>query len=82
MATHRDHTQGSTNPPPPVSAFQRWGGDGWQIHPSVAEEMKAPGLTAAGFAAELGCFLAELGDVLAQVLPVTPTLAAAFWLRL
>ena len=66
---------------------------GW-THPgaTVAEEMEARGLTANGFAAELGCPVAELKGLLAGALPVTPALAAAlerawgveagFWTRL
>ncbi len=66
---------------------------GWS-HPgeTVAEEMATRGLTAASFAAELGCSVAELEGLLAGALPITPTLAAAlerawgveveFWMRL
>ena len=66
---------------------------GWS-HPgeTVAEEMTTRGLTATGFAAELGCPVAELEGLLAEALPVTPALAAAlerawgseaeFWMRL
>ena len=65
-----------------------------QSHPgeTVAEEMATRGLTAAGFAAELGCPVAELEGLLAGTLPITPALAAAlerawgaetgFWMRL
>lgn len=71
---------------------QRYG-LGWS-HPgeTVAEEMATRKLTAAGFAAELGCPVAELEGLLAGALPVTPALAAAlerawgaeveFWMRL
>ncbi len=66
---------------------------GWS-HPgeTVAEEIATRGLTADGFAAELGCPVAELEGLLTGVLPVTPALAtalerawgaeAAFWMRL
>jgi plasmid maintenance system antidote protein VapI len=48
-------------------------------HPgeTLAEEMATRGLTAAGFATELGCPVAELEGLLAGALPVTPALAAA-----
>ncbi len=66
---------------------------GWS-HPgeTVAEEMATRRLTATGFAAELGCPVAELEGLLAGALPITPALAAAleqawgveveFWTRL
>lgn len=66
---------------------------GWS-HPgeTVAEEMATRGLIAVGFAAALGCPVAELEGLLAGVLPMTPALAAAlerawgaetgFWMRL
>jgi plasmid maintenance system antidote protein VapI len=66
---------------------------GW-THPgeTVAEEMAARELAAAGFAAELGCAAAEPDGLLAGALPVMPALAAAlerawgaeagFWMRL
>ena len=66
---------------------------GWS-HPgeTVAEEMTTRGLTPTGFAAELGCPVAELEGLLAGALPITPALAAAlkrawgaeveFWMRL
>lgn len=74
-------------------APQRGAGLGW-THPGamIAEEMAARRLTTAGFAAELGCPVAELDGLLAETLPVTPALAAAlerawgaeaeFWMRL
>lgn len=63
-------------------------------HPgeTVAEEIATRGLTTPGFAAELGCAVAELEGLLAGTLPITPALAAAleqawgaeveFWMRL
>ena len=58
----------------------------------MAEEMATRRLTTAGFAAELGCPMAELEGLLAGTRPVTPVLAAAlerawgveveFWMRL
>ncbi len=68
-------------------------GLGWS-HPgeTVAEEMATRGLTAASFAAELGCPVAELEGLLAGALPITPALATAlerawgaeteFWMRM
>ncbi len=66
---------------------------GWS-HPgeTVAEEMATRRLTVTGFAAELGCPVAELEGLLAGALSVTPVLAVAlerawgaeaeFWMRL
>jgi len=63
-------------------------------HPGeiVAEEMEVRGLTAVGFAAELGCPMSELDGVLVRTLPMTPALAATlerawgaeaeFWMQL
>lgn len=78
----------SSKPIPPRGPLFGWS------HPgeTVAEEMATRGLTAAGFAAELGCPVAELEGLLAGTLPVMLALAAAleqawsaeaeFWMRL